>query len=93
MAKVNPFQRFTQSASKIEAHEVRAVVLSFAFVFLLMAGYYILRPVRDAMASDWTDTELSILWNINFFASIAVVALYGFAVTHVRFHISGSMIK
>ena len=87
MAKVNPFQRFTQSASKIEAHEVRAVALSFAFVFLLMAGYYILRPVRDAMASDWTDTELSILWNINFFASIAVVALYGFAVTHVRFHI------
>ena len=87
MAESNPFQRLIKSASNIEPHEQRAVMLSFAFVFMLMAGYYILRPVRDAMASDWTDTELSILWNINFIASIAVVALYGFAVTHIRFQI------
>ncbi len=87
MAEANPLQRLIKSASTVEPHEQRAVVLSFSFVFLLMAGYFILRPVRDAMASDWTDTELSILWNINFFASIAVVALYGFAVTHVRFQI------
>jgi AAA family ATP:ADP antiporter len=52
-----------------------------------MAAYYILRPVRDAMASDWTDTEVSLLWNINFFISIAVVALYGFAVSRVRFKV------
>ena len=87
MAEANPLQRLIKSASNIEPHEQRAVVLSFGFVFLLMAGYYILRPVRDAMASDWTDTELSILWNINFFASVTVVVLYGFAVTHIRFQI------
>ena len=87
MAEANPLQRLIKSASTVEPHEQRAVVLSFCIAFLLMGGYYILRPVRDAMASDWTDTELSILWNINFFASIAVVALYGFAVTHIRFQI------
>lgn len=79
------FQRIMKKASKIEAHELRAVLLSFAFVFTLMAAYYILRPVRDAMASDWTDTEVSLLWNLNFFISLAVVALYGIAVSRVRF--------
>lgn len=74
-----------KSASKIEANEVRAVWLSFAFVFTLMAAYYILRPVRDAMASDWTDTEVSLLWNINFFISVIVVAIYGVAVSKIRF--------
>ena len=55
-----------KSASKIEPNELRSVLVAFAFVFTLMAAWYILRPVRDAMASDWTDTEVSFLWNINF---------------------------
>jgi AAA family ATP:ADP antiporter len=79
--------RFMKGASKIESNEIRAVVFSFLFVFALMAAYYILRPVRDAMASDWSDTEVSFLWNINFFISIGVVALYGMAVSRVRFKI------
>lgn len=74
-------------ASKIESHEIRAVFLSFLLVFILMAAYYILRPVRDAMASDWTDTEVSFLWNLNFFISVAVVAIYGLAVSKVRFKV------
>ncbi len=77
--------RLMKSASKIEPNELRSVLLSFLFVFTLMSAWYILRPVRDAMASDWTDTELSFLWNINFFVSIAVVAVYGFAVSHLKF--------
>ncbi len=80
-------QRIMKKASKIEAEELRAVLLSFAFVFTLMAAYYILRPVRDAMASDWTDTEVSLLWNLNFFISLSVVALYGIAVSRVRFRV------
>jgi AAA family ATP:ADP antiporter len=50
-----------------------------------MAAYYILRPVRDAMASDWTDAEVSWLWTINFFFSAIAVSLYGSAVSSVRF--------
>ena len=55
----NPVSRFLQSASKIEPNEVKATVASFLFVVVLMSAYYILRPVRDAMASDWTDAEVS----------------------------------
>ena len=81
------FTRFMKEASKIESKEIKSVLLSFLLVFILMAAYYILRPVRDAMASDWSDTEVSLLWNINFFISVIVVALYGLAVSKVRFRI------
>jgi AAA family ATP:ADP antiporter len=70
---------------KLEANEVRATLVSFSFVLVLMAAYYILRPVRDAMASDWTDAEVSWLWTLNFFISAVVVSLYGGAVTSVKF--------
>ena len=63
--------------SDVQGHEIKAVGGSFLFVVLLMAAYYILRPVRDAMASDWTDAEVSWLWTLNFFISTGVVALYG----------------
>ena len=71
----------------IEANETRAVVLSFLFVFTVMGAYYILRTVRDSMASDWTDPEISLLWTIQFFFSAAVVAIYGFACSRVRFRL------
>lgn len=85
MTNSNPgsLSRFFKFISKIEAHEFKATALSFILVLILMAAYYILRPVRDAMASDWSDAEVSILWTINFFFSFAVVAIYGTAVSKV----------
>jgi AAA family ATP:ADP antiporter len=81
----NRLVRLIIGAADIEANEIKATVTAFAFVFLLMASYFILRPVRDAMASDWTDAEVSFLWTLQFFISIAVISLYGFAVSRVRF--------
>ena len=83
----NPISRLLKRVSKIEAHEVNATLSSFLFVVILMSAYYILRPVRDAMASDWSDAEVSWLWTINFFISTAVVALYGVAVSRFRFQL------
>jgi ATP:ADP antiporter, AAA family len=68
---------------KIEGDEIAPALLSFLFVFTLMASYYVLRPVRDAMASDWSDAELSWLWTLNFFISAAAVLLYGWVVSRV----------
>ena len=79
------YTRLLKSITLIEASEQRAVFMSFLLVFLLMAAYYMLRPVRDAMASDWSNTEISVLWNIQFFLSLAFVALYGMAVSHFKF--------
>ena len=76
-----------KTASKVQKQEVKAVILSFLFVVVLMSAYYILRPVRDAMASDWTDAEVSWLWTLNFFISTAIVALYGVMVSKFRFRL------
>ena len=69
---------------KVEPREIPVAALSFLFAFSLMAAYYVLRPVRDAMSSDWTDAELSWLWTLNFFISAAAVLLYGFVVSRIE---------
>jgi len=83
----NIILNFLKIASKIKEREVKAVVFSFLFVVVLMSAYYILRPVRDAMASDWTDAEVSWLWTLNFFISTVIVALYGIMVSKFRFRL------
>ena len=74
-----------KTATKIEPNEQKAALLSFVFVFLLMAAYFILRPVRDAMSSDWSDVELSWLWTSTFVVSALAVTAYGALIPHVRF--------
>lgn len=86
-ASNNPIIKLLTRLSKIEAAEAKAVFSSFLFVVVLMSAYYILRPVRDAMASDWSDAEVSWLWTLNFFISTAVVAVYGIAVSRFRFRL------
>jgi AAA family ATP:ADP antiporter len=76
--------RLFQNATKVQPHELRATLLSFAFVFVLMTAYFILRPVRDAMSSDWSDEELSWLWTSTFAFSVVAVSLYGFVISHIR---------
>jgi AAA family ATP:ADP antiporter len=75
---------FMKTLSKIEPNEIKASFASFGFVFILMASYYILKPVRDAMASDWSDAEVATLWTINFFLTFIVTFLYGAALSVSR---------
>ncbi len=83
-AKDGIIAKLAKALSEVESNELKATLVATLFVFILMASYYILRPVRDAMASDWTDSEVSFLWNINFFVSAGIVAVYGFAVSRIR---------
>ena len=76
-------QQTVSKLLKIERSEFAPGLLSFLFVFTLMASYYVLRPVRDAMASDWSDAELSWLWTLNFFISGGAVLLYGWIASKV----------
>ncbi len=72
---------------KVEPNELKATVLSFLFVFLLMTAYFILRPVRDSLSSDWTDQQLSWLWTSTFFFSVIAVSVYGAVISHIRFKV------
>ena len=79
--------RAIRAATKVEPHELQATVLSFLFVFLLMTAYFILRPVRDALSSDWTDEQLSWLWTSTFFVSLVAVSIYGAVISRLRLRI------
>jgi len=77
-----------KAANKIEAqNETVATVLSFLFVFVLMAAYFMLRPVRDSLSSDWTDVELSWLWTSTFFISAIAVSIYGGVISRMRLRV------
>jgi len=80
-----PLSRIIRATTKVEPNELRATILSFLFVFTLMAAYFIIRPVRDAMASDWSRTDTSFLWTLTFFFSVIGVSLYGYIISRVRF--------
>ena len=83
----NLFARIVRAATKVEPNELNATLLSFLFVFLLMTAYFIMRPVRDAMASDWSDVEVSLLWSMTFFFSVIAVSVYGAAISFIRFRL------
>jgi len=83
----NGFTRLVRTATKVEPHELKATLLSFTFVFVLMAAYFILRPVRDALSSDWSDEQLSWLWTSTFVFSAIAVSIYGGVISRLRFNV------
>ena len=82
--KRSPFASLMQTLSRIEPREMKATFASFIFVFLLMTSYNILKPIRDSMASDWSDSEVSWLWTINFFLTLGVNFIYSAALSIAR---------
>jgi AAA family ATP:ADP antiporter len=80
-----PLARIIRATARVEANEIRATTVSFLFVFLVMAAYYLLRPLRDAMASDWSREEVGVLWTLSFFVSLVAVILYGGVISRIRF--------
>lgn len=81
----NPIEGIIKRLTLVEPNEIRATVQSFLFVFILFSAYFIIRPARDAMASDWSRVETSLLWTMTFFVSIVAVSLYGLIISRVRF--------
>jgi len=80
-------RRIVKAVTRIEPNELTATLLSFLFVFVLMSAYFILRPVRDSLSSDWTDEQLSWLWTSTFVFSLIAVSVYGAVISRVRFRI------
>lgn len=83
-----PHRRFTDPATllrrivHVEAHEVKAVLLSFAYFFLVLAAYYIIRPVRDEMGVAVGRDHLQTLFVAVFFVMLAAVPVYGWVTSH-----------
>ena len=82
---MNRIKTFISTLTLMKPKEQKAAYASFVMVFILMAVYFVLRPVRDALASDWTDSEVSFLWNIQFFLSTGIVMAYCFVISKIPF--------
>src|SRR5579871_681667 len=54
--------RLLNKVVAVRPHEVRAFVLAFLCNFVLMASYYLLRPIRDAMATVFGVAQLQDLF-------------------------------
>lgn len=85
--KPNVVQRVLDSVSKVRPNEFQATLLSFIWVFTVMAAYYIIRAGRDALSSDWSDAQLSWLWTSTFVFSAVAVSIYGLVVSNIRFRV------
>src|SRR5258706_2337549 len=57
--------------------EGRALGWSFAYFFCLLAGYYVLRPLRDEMGVAGGVRDLQWLFNATFLTMLAAVPIFG----------------
>lgn len=57
--------------------ELPAALWSFVYFYALLAGYYVLRPIRDEMALQTGADELHELFTLVFLAMLAVVPVFG----------------
>ncbi len=67
----------------IRPREGRAVGFAFTYFFLLMSGYYLLRPLRDAMASGVVE-DLFSFYAGTFTVMLLLTPLFGALVSRVR---------
>ncbi len=73
----SPIDKFLARVVAVKPGETRALLWSFAYFFCLLAGYYVLRPVRDEMGLASGVKNLPWLFTATFFVMLAVVPIYG----------------
>jgi AAA family ATP:ADP antiporter len=76
--------RLFRSAAVIGPYETKAVLLSFIYFACLMASYFILRPVRDAMGTVYGVRHLQELFTGTFVMSFLVAPVYAGLASRVR---------
>jgi AAA family ATP:ADP antiporter len=78
------FAKLLRSAAVIEPYEVRAVVLSMLFFFLLFGSYSIVKPVRDAMGTVYGMANIQELFTGTFIASFLLAPLYSALASRIK---------
>ena len=70
--------------AQILPHERRAVLLAFTCNFMLLASYYILRPVRDTVATVFGTDQLQMLFTGTFIGTLIASPIYAWLAARVR---------
>jgi AAA family ATP:ADP antiporter len=64
----------------VKREERRALLWSFAYFFLILSAYYVLRPLRDNAGISGGTRALPWLFTATFFVMLAAAPLYGWVV-------------
>lgn len=80
----SPLARLFTSAAVIEPYEMKAVILSFLYFAVLMASYFVLRPVRDAMGTVYGVSHLQELFTGTFVVSFLFAPVYAGLASRVK---------
>ena len=83
MASVGAPARWLERVVAVRPGEARALIWSFAYFFCLLAGYYILRPLRDEMGIAGGVRNLQWLFTATFFVMLAAVPVFGAVVARL----------
>jgi AAA family ATP:ADP antiporter len=75
--------RWLKRVVNVQPREVRALLWSFAYFFCLLAGYYVLRPLRDEMGIAGGVRNLPWLFTATFFVMLAAVPVFGAVVARL----------
>jgi AAA family ATP:ADP antiporter len=70
-------QNFLLRALRAQPHELPAIAWSFAYFFLVLCGYYVLRPLRDTFGVALGKEEVQRLFTLTFFVMLALTPLFG----------------
>jgi len=74
-------RRVLHLAAEVKPEEVRALALAFAANFLLFGSYYVLRPVRDTVATVFGVGQLQTLFTATFIGSLIASPIYTWLAT------------
>ena len=74
-------QNFLLRALGARPHELPAIGWSFAYFFLVLSSYYVLRPVRDTFGVALGKEEVQRLFTLTFFVMLLLVPLFGWLCT------------
>lgn len=80
----SPLARLFTSAAVIEPYEMKAVILSFIYFAFLMASYFVLRPLRDAMGTVYGVSHLQELFTGTFVVSFLFAPVYAGLASRVK---------
>ena len=75
--------RLVARAVPVTSAELGALLWSFAYFFLLLAGYYVLRPLRDQMGIAGGVRNLPWMFTATFLVLLLAQPLYGALVAHL----------
>lgn len=80
----SPLAKLVKIAAKVEPRELAAVAAAFFLYFFVLGSYFMVRPVRETIASMLGAEEVADLWLWTATFSIALVPIWGWLIGTFR---------